>query len=63
MSDIHIEHRLAVTDTKVYFIHSVADEKLVVDAADSTDKPILTFKKHSGKNQKVSDFDTSYSVS
>lgn len=48
---------------KVYIIHLVANRDLVVDATDNTNKPILAYQKHGGKNQQVSDFDTSYPVS
>ena len=54
-------------DDDVYFIHLVADDKLVIDAAlgplkDS--KLILSHEKNGGNNQKVSGFEsTSCSVS
>ena len=50
---------------KVYFIHLVANDKLVVDAAlgvRKDSKKIVTWEKNGGNNQKVSGFDTSCSV-
>lgn len=54
-------------DDNVYFIHLVANDELVVDAALGVlrdTKEILAHKKNGGNNQKVSGFDsTSCSVS
>ena len=47
-------------DDKAYFIHSVANDKLVVDAALAHgSKAIVTWEKNGQKNQKESGFDTS----